>query len=678
MRETRMAQANDGDIQAHITRDRRHAMELGPTKTETNPENWPFFVHQLSSQKRGKFDVSDLVWGKVKSHPWWPGQIIDPTDASTLAIKCKKKDTLLVAYFWDKTFAWCDESQLKPFFSNFSAFFFSNFSAFETQADLDTFSSAVKSALKEVCRRIDAGTLCSCLKERTLFKVYPKMENAGVREGFEHYTVDRSEVVNSLNPWGLVGFIRDLALDPRKDTHNKLLLVMLKYHIKAFYRWMAFMLEKQPELVIVTTKGVNLPENTVSLSDISLPETPLMQISPGTPHNTPVVNSSTEKPKRKRGRPRKTPATIMASSDLSGKTQKALSEKRHKVHLPQTPFNKGFSGSDNMQDSSYWSETSQHPQADAKVVIPSAKRPIIIPVVDRRSDECIPTALLLIFSNRYCKAPSDMEVVRTFSQHGPLKGEIEKVLEGSQIRVKLVFKKRADAEMAFGSLRKQNVFGSSLLSYRLVDLPPSEVADSSEQEMVEVDGEDHGLSEERRVEVDGEDHGLSEERRVEVDGEDHGLSEKRRVEVNGEDHVHLEERTEVPSEFNPTTLLLSFSNKSGKIASEMELIRMFSHHGPLKEGGVEKEVEGTIYRFRIAFKKHSSAQMAFTSLRKQNVFGPSLLSYRLVSLPLEAKKSGQDKVKELNKEEHSDVDRLGQLSYSKFVVFYLLSRFSYF
>ncbi|GJV06086.1 60S ribosomal protein L10a-1 [Tanacetum coccineum] len=30
----------------------------------------------------GEFDVSDLVCGKVRSHPWWPGQIVDPSDAS--------------------------------------------------------------------------------------------------------------------------------------------------------------------------------------------------------------------------------------------------------------------------------------------------------------------------------------------------------------------------------------------------------------------------------------------------------------------------------------------------------------------------------------------------------------------------------------------------------------------
>ncbi|XP_078180087.1 uncharacterized protein LOC144574089 isoform X2 [Carex rostrata] len=607
MREARVARANEVDMQAHGRRDERHAVEIEPPKTEITPENYPFFIHQFFSQEKGKFVVSDLVWGKVKSHPWWPGQIIDPSDASTLAIKCHKKDTLLVAYFWDKSFAWCDESQLKPFFSNFSIF--------EKQVGSDVFTSAVKSALKEVCRRIDNGTMCSCLNDKSLFKVYPKMENAGVRPGFDSYTVDRGKVVNSLNPRGLVGLIRDLALDPDKGTTNKLLLVMSKYHIMAFRRWMEVMLDQQTEPVNVQTESVNLPENIVSHPDVSVPETP------GT--TTPVVNSSTEQPKRRRGRPRKTvvepkkvdTTTIETSSDLSSKTntgpEKVLSGKRRKVDLTQRPSDKGLSGSDNMQNSSYWSEMSLRVQADAILAASAAKRPVIIPTVDKKSDESIPTALLLSFSNKFCKVPSDMEILRMFSQYGPLKGEMEKEVEGSQSRVKLVFKKRVDAEMAFGSLRKQNVFGSYLLSYRLVDLP-SEVAESSEQEMVEINGEDHGL---------------------------------------------LKEITEVPREINPTTLLLCFSNKSGKMPSEMELIRMFSHHGPLKEGGVEKAEEGTTYRFRIAFRKHSSAQMAFSSLRKQNVFGPSLLSYRLVSSPVEvSEKSVQDKVKTPNKGVHSDLE----------------------
>ncbi|KAJ4795932.1 Tudor/PWWP/MBT superfamily protein [Rhynchospora pubera] len=679
-RKNRMTLANDVDLQAHSRSGEYCAVDRELPVAEITPENYPFFFHQFGSEEKGRFVISDLVWGKVKSHPWWPGQIIDPSDASKLAIDCQKKGTLLVAYFWDKTFAWCDESQLKPFFSNFSAF--------EKQVSSEVFSGAVKSALKEVSRRIDAGTMCSCLNERSIFKVYPQMENAGVKQGFDYYAVNRRDIASSLNPRGLVGYIRELAVDPTKGTTDKLLYVMSKYHTKAFRRWMAFMSDKQTKLVTVPTASVNLPNNDIPHTDVPLPATLLMQINPSTPNTTPHGDSSNEKPKRKRGRPRKNPEGL----------DKALSAKRHNVGSPETPSKRGPSGHGNVQDSycsemsprvqadgkrvvsaakrpviqlmrinpctpsttphvessnekpkrsggrprkkmdkidrpetpsergprsrgnvqdSYWSGVIVGLQADGKRVASAAKRPVIIPVVASKSDECNPTALLLSISNSCGKVPSDMEILRMFSRYGPLKGEMEKEVEGSQSQVKLVFKKRADAEMAFGSLRKQHIFGSSLLKYRLVDLP-SEVADSSEQVEVLNEG-DHG-----RVDA-----------------------------MHEEDHCLVDERTGMPSEINQTTLLLIFSNKSAKLPSEMELVRMFSHHGPLKERGVEKEVEGTTYQFKIAFKKHSSAQMAFTCLSKQHVFGPSLLSYKLVSLPVEAcKKSGQEKVESPSKMEH--------------------------
>ncbi|KAF2308521.1 hypothetical protein GH714_010316 [Hevea brasiliensis] len=34
-----------------------------------------------------EFSVGDFVWGKIKSHPWWPGRIYDPLDASDYAKK---------------------------------------------------------------------------------------------------------------------------------------------------------------------------------------------------------------------------------------------------------------------------------------------------------------------------------------------------------------------------------------------------------------------------------------------------------------------------------------------------------------------------------------------------------------------------------------------------------------
>jgi hypothetical protein len=88
-------------------------------------------------------------------------------------MKYKKRDAFLVAFYGDKTFAWCDESQLKAFFPNFSHF--------EKQASEDAFSNAVRSVLIEVSRRFEVGSICSCLDDKLFAKeVYPKFENAGV------------------------------------------------------------------------------------------------------------------------------------------------------------------------------------------------------------------------------------------------------------------------------------------------------------------------------------------------------------------------------------------------------------------------------------------------------------------------------------------------------------------
>ncbi|KAG1330779.1 hypothetical protein COCNU_02G007470 [Cocos nucifera] len=58
------------------------------------------------NEKKDGFSILDMVWGKVRSHPWWLGQIFDPSDASEMALEHEKKDHFLVAYFGDKTFAW--------------------------------------------------------------------------------------------------------------------------------------------------------------------------------------------------------------------------------------------------------------------------------------------------------------------------------------------------------------------------------------------------------------------------------------------------------------------------------------------------------------------------------------------------------------------------------------------
>ncbi|XP_021768148.1 uncharacterized protein LOC110732506 isoform X2 [Chenopodium quinoa] len=119
------------------------------------------------------FLVGDFVWGKVKSHPWWPGRIHDPSNASEFALKYKHEGRILVAYFGDRTFAWCDTSQLKSFEENFEEM--------SKQSSLKTFVTAVEEAQNEFGRLVKLQMTCSCARESQ--SSLPFVVNAGVKEG---------------------------------------------------------------------------------------------------------------------------------------------------------------------------------------------------------------------------------------------------------------------------------------------------------------------------------------------------------------------------------------------------------------------------------------------------------------------------------------------------------------
>ncbi|KAK4281446.1 hypothetical protein QN277_012939 [Acacia crassicarpa] len=121
-----------------------------------------------------EFCVSDLVWGKVRGHPWWPGQIFDPSDASKKAKRYSKKGTYLIAYFGDQTFAWNDASKIKPFQMCFSQM--------EKQSNLENFYHAVDCALDEVSRRVEFGLSCPCTPEVFTSLKTQIITNSGIQE----------------------------------------------------------------------------------------------------------------------------------------------------------------------------------------------------------------------------------------------------------------------------------------------------------------------------------------------------------------------------------------------------------------------------------------------------------------------------------------------------------------
>ncbi|XP_020276813.1 uncharacterized protein LOC109851190 isoform X2 [Asparagus officinalis] len=192
--------------------------------------------------EKANFSSCDLVWGKVKSHPWWPGQIIDPSDATKLAMKYQKKDSFLIAYFGDKTFAWCDESQLKPFHPYFSQLV--------KQCSSDSFARATHDILLEVSRRVELGMACSCLPEEDYTGIKcQKIENAAIKGGNINPLIDRSTVANYFQPDKLLEYITTLAQFPNGIV-DKLEFVMAQSQLKAFYH-----LKGYPELPAFVFSG---------------------------------------------------------------------------------------------------------------------------------------------------------------------------------------------------------------------------------------------------------------------------------------------------------------------------------------------------------------------------------------------------------------------------------------
>ncbi|KAG7559025.1 PWWP domain [Arabidopsis thaliana x Arabidopsis arenosa] len=170
------------------------------------------------------FHVGDFVWGEeVNSQQWWPGQIYDSLDASDLALKTMQKGKLLVAYFGDGSFGWCNPLELKPFLENFKEF--------SKMSDSRRFLSAVEEAVREIGVHVEQFLVCD---DAAL--VSSVALNSGIKEGVVVPDV-RREVISSLvleNPGVVLDDVKRLA---KTVCFSDLLEIeVLKRKISAFYR----------------------------------------------------------------------------------------------------------------------------------------------------------------------------------------------------------------------------------------------------------------------------------------------------------------------------------------------------------------------------------------------------------------------------------------------------------
>ncbi|RWR93937.1 PWWP domain-containing protein [Cinnamomum micranthum f. kanehirae] len=148
---------------------------------------------QIDAQK-SRFKVGDFVWGKVKGHSWWPGQIYDHSDASEYAAKHSRRNCFLVVYFANKMFGWCYPSQLRSFHEGFQLLW--------RQSCSKSFLSAMEAALNELGRCVKLEMICSCVPvEARATLVRPVTVNAGLKEGVS-------------SPQGRIGELSIAEFDP--------------------------------------------------------------------------------------------------------------------------------------------------------------------------------------------------------------------------------------------------------------------------------------------------------------------------------------------------------------------------------------------------------------------------------------------------------------------------------
>lgn len=182
---------------------------------------------EKSNDQDYTFRVGDLVWGKIRSHPWWPGQVCDPKDASEFAIEHKQEGRLLVTFFGDGTWSWCLPSQLIPFVENFSEMV--------TNGGSKSFSNAVESAVNEVGRLVELEMTCNCVpQEKRAGLGRPALENAGLKAGALMAEVDFSRLsIPEYESAELLEKVKELAKGG--SVGSSLDLVVFMSWLSAFY-----------------------------------------------------------------------------------------------------------------------------------------------------------------------------------------------------------------------------------------------------------------------------------------------------------------------------------------------------------------------------------------------------------------------------------------------------------
>ncbi|XP_031484885.1 PWWP domain-containing protein 1-like [Nymphaea colorata] len=164
------------------------------------------------------FQPGDMVWGKVKSHPWWPGHVFCETFASAPVRRTKREGYLLVAFFGDSSYGWFDPDELVPFEPHFAEK--------SKQTSSRNFMRAVEEAVDEACRRCALGLACCC-RNPNMFRPshvegYFAVDVVDYEAGGVYSERQIKEARDNFKPVECLSFVQQLALTPRSTDHQSL------------------------------------------------------------------------------------------------------------------------------------------------------------------------------------------------------------------------------------------------------------------------------------------------------------------------------------------------------------------------------------------------------------------------------------------------------------------------
>ncbi|GLT88912.1 hypothetical protein SLE2022_069190 [Rubroshorea leprosula] len=584
--------------------------------------------YQLPQEDESEFSVSDLVWGKVRSHPWWPGQIFDPSDSSEKAMKYHKKESFLVAYFGDRTFAWNEASLLKPFRTYFSHI--------EKQSNLEAFQNAVDCALEEVSRRVEWGLACSCIPKDVYEKIrFQIVENTGVQDGVKDGG-DRSLSANSFEPNKFVDYIKALA-ESSSVGGDRLDLVIAKAQLLAFHRLRGY--HQLPEFQLCG--GL--------LESDSVPDEK-MQFGEAIEHVTPM-DEDDEK--------------VSSGHEISQPQRTSYLKRKHNLKDGMYPSKKERSLSELMGDAfnSLDGENGLDGKANSKLASASSgkRRKAVDSLVNSpkpsfKIGECIRRV-----ASQMTGSPSILKGSSERLQK--LEGGIDSPT-GDGIDVQFedygdAFTKRMSNPSEHSSLDEllsqlqiaacdalaDNSFSNIIISFfsdfrnsAVLDHLPVDTVGGKRKFSSAIIGSETFEFEDMndtywtdRIVQNGSEEQPSHKGQyqivpVELEKPLHRSRKSRKRYSDGNHDLGEAKPLGYVSENAPAEIVMSFSNVNS-IPSESKLNKMFRHFGPLKES--ETEIDRETSRARVVFKKCSDAEVAFNSSGKFNIFGSVAVDYQL-------------------------------------------------